>query len=101
MQTKVHNVNKKDAREMLNVNQTQLAAVLCISRSHLSRMKALGPAQIKIVQGEMAQIILRDAMRHIELLEDERKILLNKLGVVVTVAGGKEYQAPPGSHREM
>jgi hypothetical protein len=76
-------VEKKAARDMLEINNGELADILCISGSHLSRLKELGPAHIKIVQGEMAKRILTDAVLTIESLEGERDMLQKRLQEVM------------------
>lgn len=76
-------MEKKTARDMLKANNSELAEILCISGSHLSRMAELSKAQVKIVQGEMAKRILKDCVITIESLEGERDMLQTRLQEVM------------------
>jgi len=79
-------VEKKQARDLLEMNQTQLAKLLEISKSHLSRIPKLTMAMTKIVRGELAQRILKDAVKTIERLENEKIELEAQLAAIAVAA---------------
>lgn len=79
-------MEKKAARDMLEMNQTELAKLLEISKSHLSRIPKLTRAMEKIVKGTMARRILKDAVETIERLETKVTELEAKLGAIAVAA---------------
>ena len=79
-------MEKKEARDMLEMNQTELAKLLEISKSHLSRIPKLTRAMEKIVKGTMARRILGDAVKTIERLENEKEELEAQLAAIAVAA---------------
>jgi len=79
-------VEKKQARDMLEMNQTELAKELEISKSHLSRIPKLTRAMEKIVKGAMARRILKDAVETIERLETKVTELEGQLAAIAVAA---------------
>ena len=79
-------MEKKAARDMLEMNQTELAKLLEISKSHLSRIPKLTNAMAKIVRGTMARRILGDAVKTIERLENEKEELEAQLAAIAVAA---------------
>lgn len=79
-------MEKKHARDLLEMNQTELAKLLCISKSHLSRIPKLTDAMSKIVRGALAERILKDAVKTIEKLENQVTELENQLAAIAVAA---------------
>lgn len=53
-------MTKTEAKKLLKCNQNQLAAILCLNPSYLSRLPALSDAHVKIIEGELAKRELAD-----------------------------------------
>jgi hypothetical protein len=82
-------VKKAEALQLLNVNNTELAKILCVSKGHLSRIDDLSDAQVKIVQGQKALEILRETVVVIENLEKERDLFKEKLEQVMATVNSQ------------
>ena len=78
-------MKKAEALALLKVNNTELAKILCVSRGHLPRIEDLSEAQVKIVQGELAKEILKDAVITIENLEGKLDAVTKRLESILLV----------------
>lgn len=82
-------MKKAEALALLKVNNTELAKILCVSKGHLSRIEDLSEAQVKIVQGELAKDILKDAVITIENLEARLDAVTKRLESILSVVQQK------------
>lgn len=82
-------MKKAEALKLLDVNNTKLAEILCVSKGHLSRVDDLSKAQVKIVQGHKALEILRETVVVIENLEKERDLFKEKLEQVMATVNSQ------------